>query len=422
MFNWYTCSIDFSNAFVQAKLDDDIWIHLPRGFHGQTKDTCLKLQGSLYGISTAPRLWANHLFKALLSLGFKQSKLDLCLFMKADIYVIIYVDDTGVAAKSKSLVDDGIASLKKMGFELTREVSFAEFLGIQYEKLGDGRIKLTQKGLIKKIIAATGMNDCNPNWTPASKEALGIDPNGPPMKESWSYPSIAGMLLYLSTNTRPDICYAVSQICRFTHNPKQSHASAVKIIVRYLARTIDQGTTIMPSQTLAIDCYVDADFAGLFQRDPSDSPSSAKSRSGYLIKLGNCPLIWKSQLQPTIALSTAEAEYYALSQAMRVLLPIRDLLKELITIVSVPEPFRSASHMIHSTVHEDNTSALTLATEQRITSRTRHYHTRWHFFWEHIGNGLEVVHVNTANQQADYLTKGLTRDTFESIRKKVQGW
>jgi hypothetical protein len=63
---------------------------------------------------------------------------------------------------------------------------------------------------------------------------------------------------------------------------------------------IDQGTAIMPSQTLASDCCVDADFTGLFQHVPSDSPSSTKSHSGYLIKLGNCPLIWKSQLQPTL--------------------------------------------------------------------------------------------------------------------------
>jgi hypothetical protein len=195
MFKWYTCSIDFSNAFVQAKLDEDIWIHLPRGFRGELKDSCLKLQRSLYGIATAPRLWASHLFKALKSLGFKQSKNDPCLFLNPDIYVIVYVDDTGVAAKHESLVDELIASLEKMGFELTRESTFAEFLGIQYESLSDGKIKLTQSGLIKKIIAATGLTECKPNWTPATKDALGIDPDGPPMNESWSYPSVVGMLL-----------------------------------------------------------------------------------------------------------------------------------------------------------------------------------------------------------------------------------
>jgi hypothetical protein len=74
-------------------------------------------------------------------------------------------------------------------------------------------------------------------------------------------------------------------------------------------------------------------------------------------------------------------------------------------------------------VYEDNTSALTLANEQRITSRTRHYHTRWHFFWEHVKSGeVEIVHVATIDQEADYLTKGLPREPFERIRRKVQGW
>ena len=137
---------------------------------------------------------------------------------------------------------------------------------------------------------------CNPNWTPVAQVALGKDPDGPPMKESWSYPSVVGMLLYLSGNTRPDITFAVSQVAHFTHAPKQSHAIAIKTIVRYLSNTTDKGIIIHPKQNLLLQCYVDADFGGLFQRDPSSEPSSAKSRTGYIIMLVNCPLIWKSQL------------------------------------------------------------------------------------------------------------------------------
>jgi hypothetical protein len=94
---------------------------------------------------------------------------------------------------------------------------------------------------------ASNMNHClmegtNSHRADPAKDALGIDPDGSPMNESWSYPSVVGMLLYLSINTHQDICFlAVSQVCQFTHNSKQSHASAaVKIIVRYLARTIDR--------------------------------------------------------------------------------------------------------------------------------------------------------------------------------------
>ena len=148
--------------------------------------------------------------------------------------------------------------------------------------------------------------------------------------------------------------------------------------------------------------------------DPSDSPSSAKSWSGYLIKLANCPLIWKSQLQSTIALSTAEAEYYALSQLMQALLPICCILEDLMQHVTIPQSFSTPASTIHATVHEDNTSALTLANEPCITSLTCHYHTCWQFFWDHVKNGkVEIVHVATADQEADYLTKGHPCEPFE---------
>ena len=99
------------------------------------------------------------------------------------------------------------------------------------------------------------------------------------------------MLLYLSGKTRPDVTFAVSQVARFTHAPKASHAAAVKKILRYLSRTINQGLIITKSDQLLLAVYPDTDFAGLFNQDPSSSTSSAKSTTGYLIKLAGCPLL-----------------------------------------------------------------------------------------------------------------------------------
>ena len=206
--------------------------------------------------------------------------------------VVLYVDDLGIAYNDKKDLDHLFSVLEKKGLDFTREGSFTAFLGIKFEKNAtDGTLTLTQKGLIQKIVEATGMSDSNYNWTPANQVALGIDPEGSPMQEAWSYRSIVGMLLYLSTNTRPDIAYAVSQVARFSHNPKKSHASAVKTIVRYLNRTKNMGTIVKPTNDLSIDCYVDADFAGLHGRDPDHSPSSAKSRTGYIITLSGCPIL-----------------------------------------------------------------------------------------------------------------------------------
>ena len=140
--------------------------------------------------------------------------------------VVLYVDDCGIAAPEQKYIDEFITALENKGFTLTWEGSFSEFLGIKFtENKEAGTITLTQKGLIKKIIAATGMEDCNPNWTPASTTTLGIDPDGELMTDEWSYPSIVGLLLYLSTNTRPDIAFAVSQVARFSYSPKQSHVA-----------------------------------------------------------------------------------------------------------------------------------------------------------------------------------------------------
>jgi hypothetical protein len=421
--DWYTCSVDFANAFIQADHPDNLYMQIPRGFTATLPNSCLKLIKNIYGACDGPKLWAELLFNALKEDGFTQSKMDQCLWYKRDCFIIVFVDDCGIASKTEGIADDLIARFKKKGFSLTKESSFEEFLGIQYATKPNGDVELTQQGLIKKILSTTGLEDCNPNRIPAT-EPLSKDPVGMPMTESWSYPSVIGMLLYLSTNTRPDIAFAVSQAARFTHDPKQSHASAVKTIIRYLKKTLENGTIVTkPKTKLTLDCFTDADFAGLYRHEPDDSIDSARSRSGYIIKLGACPLIWKSQLIPTICLSTAESEYYALSQSMRALLPIQRILEEFMLQVDIPQSLRDVSHHVHATVHEDNTSALSLATEQRITSRTRHYHCRWHFFWQAVqDSSVEVIYCNTTEQQSDYMTKALCWATFIANRRMVQGW
>ena len=186
------------------------------------------------------------------------------------------------------------------------------------------------------------------------------------------------MLLYLSTNTRPDIAFAVSQVAHFSHDPRQSHASAVKTIACYLHQTSTMGTIVRPSGSFKVDCYVDADFAGLYKCNPDRDPTSAKSRTGYIIFVGNVPLVWRSVLQSEITLSTLEAEYSALSSAMRVLIPLRSLLQELTSSLSL-------SHHLHTsvlcTVFEDNNGAYLLATNQKITARTKYFCVKWHHFW-----------------------------------------
>ena len=372
----------------------------------------------------APRLWYDHLFEALLSdeFGFHQSAFDPCLLFRPDMIVVCYVDDAGIAAPNKKIIDQFVEKLRKRGFELQVEGSFSEFLGISFKLDHNTQsIELTQKGLIDKILATTGLTHCKPNALPASLLALGSDPNGEPMSESWSYPSVIGMLLYLSTNTRPDIAFAVSQVARFSANPKQSHATAIKSLVRYLYATKDKGMIIAPTKSLKLEMFVDADFAGLYKREPDHLVDSVRSRTGYIIKLGGCPLVWKSQLQTDISLSTLEAEYSALSFALRVLLPISRMMREISNELELPEEVKAT---ILSEVFEDNKGCYFLATNHRITNRTKYFQVKYHWFWYYyaVHKAFAISHIQSELQDADYLTKQIPRDAFERNRKRVQGW
>ena len=272
---WRLICIDFSNAFIQAELAEPVWIHLPRGYKSTMPGaTCLQLKKSLYGLSITPRLWYEHLHNSLLKDGFKQCDYDPCLWLKPNMIIFLYVDDCGVAAPNQKDINNFVEWLNKAGFKLTQDGDFGEYLGIKFNMNSqDNTITMSQPGLIQKVIEAAGMSDCNPNCTPAAQVCLGSDVDRPPMKEKWSYPLLVGILLYLSTNTRPDIAYAVSQVARFGSNPKHSHPSTIKMIVRYLAGMADKGTIFTPNNNFKIDCYINADFAGLHGQESENNHS-----------------------------------------------------------------------------------------------------------------------------------------------------
>jgi hypothetical protein len=246
--------------------------------------------------------------------------------------------------------------------------------------------------------------------------------------------------MYLAGNTLPDIAYAVHQAARFTHGTRNSHAAGVKRILRYLQRTRMQGLTLRPQKELRVDCYVAADFGGLFSvEDKQDPVSVSKSRTGYVIMYRGTPLMWVSKMQTQIALSTMEAEYIALSQSMRDLIPIREALKEIMTEVfhrkrdityhSHSKAFDDVSvgtalHTIpQSTVFEDNNACLKFARMPKLTPRTKHIGVPYHWFRTQVENlEIHIERVDTSMQLGDQFTKGLTTDLFRVARKSLMGW
>lgn len=157
--------------------------------------------------------------------------------------------------------------------------------------------------------------------------------NGQAFNEPWNYARVVGMLLYLSSNTRPDIQFVVHQCACFTHNPKASHAEVVKRILRYFQGTKDKGLIFKPTKELTLDCYSDANFAGLWNYEDDQVPVRVKSRTGYVLTLSNCPLIWASKLQTEGAVTTLESEYISLSSEQLERLDAWDV----VTTSSLPE-------------------------------------------------------------------------------------
>jgi len=193
---------------------------------------------------------------------------------------------------------------------------------------------------------------------------------------------------------------------------------------------------------MAIDCYVDSDFAGLWNQEDEQDPVSTRSRTGYFLTFGGCPLLWGSRLQTETALSTMEAEYIALSQAMRELIPIREVVLEMQRLVfggqkvlecrthskifefAPSSTNKNETHKLPvSTVYEDNNACLKFATAPKMSPRTKHIAVKYHFFREKVDQlQIRVVRIDSADNLSDAMTKGLPEATFQRLRKKIMGW
>jgi hypothetical protein len=442
---WTTRQVDYTNAFAQAELKEEVYVECPRLFGPKSgQDKVLRLHKSLYGLRQAPRTFFEKLRAGLLERGWTQSLIDPCLFLKSGMMCVVYVDDTIFAAANIDDIEREIASLgisidaQAHTFALRNEGEVSAFLGIQIEKKGHNEFLLTQTGLIDKILAATKMTECNGCDTPSTIDPLHTDKDGEPFNEEWAYDGIVGMLMYLSGNTRPDIAYAVHQAARFTHGARESHAAGIKRIVRYLQKTKTEGLILKPGPDRRVDCYVDADFGGLFSVEDKQDPISVKSRTGYVITYRDAPLMWASKMQTQVALSTMEAEYIALSQSMRDLIPIREVLKEIMTQVFGQEPkityhshskafedtIGTAPHVIpQSTVYEDNDACLKFARMPKLTPRTKHIGTPYHWFRTQVEQlEIHIERIDTKDQLADQFTKGLPVAAFRLARKRLMGW
>jgi len=175
--------------------------------------------------------------------------------------------------------------------------------------------------------------------------------------------------------------------------------------------TRDKGIILDPKDH-SFDCWVDASFVGDWNRVTADvNPSVAKSRSGYILAYGGCPLVWSSKVQREIALSTTEAEYNAMSESLRHVIHMMqtvDELKERKWKMTTTPP------RVHCKVYKENEGCQSMATLPKMRPRTKHLGIRMHHFREHVKQGKITIHkVPTRYQLADLATKAQPEALFK---------
>ncbi|XP_035845135.1 uncharacterized mitochondrial protein AtMg00810-like [Helianthus annuus] len=274
------------------------------------------------------------------------------------------------------------------------------FLGISVTR-NKNNMFLSQQSYATDIIKRANMQNCNPVSTPVDTHAKLSANSGEPFHDPTLYRSLAGALQYL-TFTRPDITYAVQQICMHMHAPRIDHWNALKRIIRYLKGTVTYGLTLGHSSAPSLLAYTDADWAGC--------PDTRRSTSSYCIYFGDNLISWSSKRQSTVSRSSAEAEYRGVANVVAELCWLRNLLLEL------HHPLTRAT-----LVYCDNVSAIYLSGNPVQHQRTKHIELDIHFVREQVQRGqVRILHVPSRYQIADIFTKGLPRNLFENFRSSLR--
>lgn len=249
---------------------------------------------------------------------------------------------------------------------------------------------MSQRKYIGEILKTTGLQDAKPSSIPLDPGYVKKEDDGNKLPDNIEYQKLIGKLLYVAVNTRPDISTAVSLLSRKTSNPSQADWTELKRVVRYLKGTKDFKLRLSRNGgPNAIVGYSDADWA--------ENRQDRKSNSGFIFKINGGTVSWACRKQSCVSLSTAEAEFIALSEAVQEAIWLKSLLKDL-------------NEKQEVTIHEDNQSCLKMLINEKFSNRTKHVATRLHFTRDQIQKGeINCIYCPTENMVADLLTKPLAR-------------
>ena len=412
--------MDVVGAFLNADADTDIFVQVPPDWNdfradlanvdkSQSKvemteplDWCCKLLKALYGLKQAPRLWQKNLSNALRQLDFEYCASDQCAYInkRTQILIITYVDDM-------LIIGPDIAEVKVLKTKLANRYDMedlgeaAYFLGVRITRnRAEGTITLCQDAYVTKILARYGMEDCHIVDSPmaaGAAEFMVPYEGSASVRTIKSYGSKIGSLMYLAVQTRADITYETSTLSRFLSNPSPQHVKAADRVLCYLRGTKHraiQYSRFQREQALstALKGYCDSDFAG--------DKEGRKSVSGVVYIFAGGAISHSSNRQATVAQSSTEAEYYALSKAVSEGLWVRQILSQMMY---------TGDDLDQIQLYGDNQGALALGENPTLHQRTKHIDVKHHFLREHIESGtIQLNYLQTDRMVADGLTKPLT--------------
>ncbi|RFU31063.1 hypothetical protein B7463_g5291, partial [Scytalidium lignicola] len=408
---WQIHQMDVVTAFLNGDIDVEIYIDLPEGFTVEDLRALgveyadidgdghlvLLLLKSLYGLKQAPRCWQLKLNSKLAEIGFLPLQSDPSVFFnqRLSIFICTYVDDFLVIGPGGSQFDEVKRILHDL-FEMIDMGPASWFLGVRIIRDWEKHtISLVQDGYVKKILDRFGYSNVKPHSTPfeanVAEFMVKYDGIATP-QDVQLYSEKVGSVMYLMTQTRPDLSFPVSRLSQFLQNPSPQHLKLVKQVFQYLQGTQDVGITFGGDGNENLDFYgfSDSDYGGCLE--------TRRSTIGYLFFLGGGPISWRCQRLPCVTLSTTEAEYCALSEASREAIWLARLLSELQVNVSSSK----------ITLNGDNQGSLSMAETTEQSKRAKHIDIRYHFVREKVQSGEIVLnYVPTADMVADGLTKAL---------------
>ena len=399
--------MDVKTAFLHAPIDYEIYINPPEGYQ-EKEGVVYKLEKSLYGLKQSGRNWNKVLHDCLTNNGFTQNQADHCVYSQESnegkVIIIVWVDDLIIAASDEEKLKRVKGMLAEQ-FKMKDLGQLKHFLGIDFD-FSDGCIKMSQEKYTNKILQRFNMSDCRVRETPCEQK-LEYNDDAIRMTDIRMYREAVGSLIYLTTCTRPDLSFVVSRLSQYLAKPTEEQWVTVKHVLRYLKGTADKGLTFRKNNTenLGIHAYSDADWAA----DANDR----RSTTGYCVNLNeNSALVsWKSRKQPTVALSTCEAEYMALASTVQECLYLEQLLSSM-----------DSYKYTETVIHEDNQGTIALARNPVNRKRCKHIDIKYHFIRSIVNEGkVNLMYCSTDEMVADVMTKPVNKFKLKKFANHLFG-